>query len=452
MVGAPTGASEKKGSVVMREIAGWGIILLCCACAEGQITNTPIDANNLNVDVEFLPENPEGEYAMLVETSSWICQGEVSQWPLIYAIASVVEQDNNVADILSRGVYGFADFAHWDVEIQNDGYFEDEYSFEFPLTPDYPPADITVSAAGSVVANSLAFNNDWLAGWYDADDVFHTECEISFANTGWRRYVNWQNEPRPSPDGQWRVWRETLEDSIVSSLPEGRWQTLDTIAQDDDGSIFDLKGRGFSIKNIPRGEDGGVTETFWFGNSWLDVYGQVENNYFDLEITWEIKDPVTNKLLWRIRERYTGVPRFAPHVPKQPEPVTGTFNADIAEVFDSCVGELESHNYVIEVLPASPAQLGGPTDNEQFQLWVGSLKPPPFSPDAVGKFAFGFERLDGWLYRYRFSEGEINGDSISFMVNEDVLWPDSGALVCSVLYTVSGDKRYQSWFPNEQEE
>lgn len=426
----------------MREIAGLGMILMCCACAEGQITNTPIDANNSNVDVEFLSENPEGEYAMRVETSSWVCQGVASQWPLLYAIADVLEQDDGLVDILSRGVYGFADFTHWNVEIQNDGYFEDEYTFEFPITPDYPPADITVSAAGSVVANSLAFNNDWLAGWYDVAGEFHTECEISFANTGSRSYTNWQNESRSNQDGQWRVWRETLEDSFSpNDLPAGRWQTLDVIAQNDDASVFDLKGRGFNIKNIPRGEDGGVTETFWFGNSWLDVYGRVENNYLDLEITWEIKDPVTNKLLWRTRERYTGSPRFAPHIPQAPEPVTGAFNADIAEVFDSCDGTLESHHYVIEALPA---------DNEQIQLWVGSLKPPPFSPDAVGKFEFGFDRLDGWHFAYWFSEGEINGDSISFVLYIDVFSPDSGALVCSTVYTVLGDKRYQGLFPVEQ--
>lgn len=428
----------------MRKIAGLGMILLCWACAEGEGDRTPpVDASAPTVDAEFLPENPEGEYAMRVEAASWVCDGVVTELPPIYAIADVVEQDDDVFDILSRGVYGFADFAHWDVQVQTDGYFEDEYHFEFPLTPGYPPVDITVSAAGSAVANSLAFSNNWLAGWYDADDVFHTECEISFANTGWRRYANWRNEPRPSVDGQWRVWRETLEDSLSPNLPAGRWQTLDTIAQNDDGSAFDLKGRWFNVQNIPRDEDGGVAQTFLFGNSWLDLSGLVESDYLDLEITWELNDPVTNSLLWRVRDRYTGAPRFAPHAPEQSEPITGSFNAEVVEVFDSCDGVLDTHHYVIEALPA---------DNEQILLWVGSLKPPPFVPDAVGRFEFGFERLDGWRFTYWFSEGEINSDSISFLLHIDVLWPDSGALVCSTVYTASGAKRYQNWLSYEQEE
>ncbi len=424
----------------MWKIAGMGVILCLCACAEGQ-GNPPMDADMQNADVDFLPESPEGEYAMRVDPVSWVCQGEASQWPVMYAIADVVEQDDGVVDILSRGVYGFADFTHWEVAMQSNGYFENEYYFEFPLSPGYPPAEITVSATGSAVSGSLAFTNHWLAGWHDENGVFYTECEIDFDNVGSRSYASWREHPRSSIDGQSRVWHEILEDSLAGNSLSARWQTIDTITQDDEGSFFDVKGPGFNIKNVPRRDDGFVSHTFWFGDSWLDVYGQVENDYLDLEITWELYDPITAKLLWRARDRYTGVPRFVPHIPKQPEPITGAFNAEIAEVFDSCDGELNTRRYVIESLPA---------DNEQIQLWVGSLKPPPFAPDVAGTFEFGFERLDGWRFSSWFSEGEINSDSISFILYIDVLWPDSGELYCSTVYTVSGDKRYQSLFPQEQ--
>lgn len=425
----------------MWKVMAVGMILAFSACSEDNGDGASEDADTLGTDVEFLPENPEGEYAMRVDPVSWVCQGTASQWPVMYAVASLVEQDDDTFDILSRGVYGFADFSHWGVVWQDGGYFESEYYFEYSLTPGYPPVEITVSAAGSVVDDSLAFINHWLAGWHDAAGEFHTECEIDFDNIGVRRYVNWRGELRSSIDGQWRAWRETLEDSLAGDSAPTRWQTLDVIAQDDDGNFFDLKGTFFNVKNIPRKDDGGVAHTLSFGNGWIEVSGQLDNEYLDLTVAWELRDPVTNNLLWRARDRYTGVPRFAPHVPKQPEPFTGAFNVEVTELFDSCDGTLDARRQVAEVLP---------TDNAQIQLWIGGIKTPLFAPNAVGEFNFTFELLNNWRYAYWFNEGRINSDTIDLRLNLDVLWPNSGEVNCSVVYAITGDKRYQNMFPGER--
>ena len=118
----------------------------------------------------------DGEYAVRIDSRSYACNGVSYEEPSYRAIASVVEQDPaGWFDLAARGAGGFTDFTHWDVERNAGGFFEDEYSLEWYITPGYPPAVFIVNAAGSATTDSLAFLNSWIVGWYDAGGVFHTE-------------------------------------------------------------------------------------------------------------------------------------------------------------------------------------------------------------------------------------------------------------------------------------
>lgn len=420
-------------------------LLILSACAEGSGNYdpgspiSPVLPEAPTVTVVQPPEDIDGEYAVRIDPVSYVCNGAVSDEQVIYAIANVVEQSGATFDLLARGAGAYYDFTHWEVEREPDGFFADEASFEWFLTPGYPPLVFVMSATGSATSNSLAFVNNWLIGWYDVNGTFHTECEMAYDNIGRRRYPNWDNSSRLGIDGQWRVWHETVEDSFGVS-DEPRYQTIDTIVLNDDDSAFDLKWTRLNFKNVPRAADGHVNLSFWSNGSLYDISGVVENNYLDLEITWDWFNETTGALFWHVKDRYTGSPRFQPHLVGNPEPPTGAFNVELTQTADSCDGILDVKHYIAESLA---------TDDGQILLWIGSLKPPPFMPNADGTFSFNFDRYDNWHFEYEVENGIINGDTISFTMHAEVLWPDTNELYCASDYTASGVKRYINLFPSE---
>ncbi len=425
------------------------VLLTLSACAEGVGDVQDVDANPAILPVQPKPPTVvvtgpladiDGEYAMRVDQVSYLCNGDSSDEAVSYALANVVEQTGTAKfDLLARGAGGFDDFTHWNVEREASGFFTGEDSFDWYITPGYPPAVFTSNATGSVTSDVLAFLNHWIVGWYDAGGVFNQICEITYDDVGQRRYPNWDGAPRASIDGQWRVWHENMENSL--GIPdEPSFQVIDTIAQNDSGSAFDLKWARLNFNNVPRAADGSVNHSFWSGDSFFVVSGVVDNDYLDLEITWDWHDTSTGTLIWHVKDRYTGTPRFQPHEPGNYEPLTGAFNAELAQTFDSCDGILNVHRYVVEALPA---------DDGQIWLWVGGLKLPLFTPDADGAFSITFVRQDDWRYKYALENGKINGDSISFTMHAEALWPDSGVLYCASDYVVTGNKRYVHLFSSE---
>lgn len=418
---------------------------LALGCATGLHTDepdsspSPVEPESPTVTAVDSPENIDGEYAMRVDPTSFICEGVPSEYPVIYAIANVVEQSSHgVFDLLPRGTGGgFADFSHWNVKRKPDGDFDDGYELEYYLTPGYPPVILISDIVGSVESETLAFTNKWTAGSYDVNGDFQTGCEIIYDDIGFRRYLNWNDHPRPSIDGQWRVLHEAIEDPADPS-GEPRYLTIDTITQNSDGTVFDLKGTRFSFKNVPRAPDGGVHELVWYSSSQFEIEGVVENDYLDLYLTRDWYDPITWTLIWHTKDRYVGTPRFAPHQPENIEPITGAFNTALTEAFDSCDGILNSRHYVVESLPA---------DTGQIILWIAGLEVPPFIPNSDGTFGFNFERNGFWRKQYRL-DGKINSDALSFTLKAEATW-GMDEVYCATDYIASGVKRYLNLFPPE---
>lgn len=429
------------------------VLVILSSCAEGvgdvdaNSGVTPVDPDLPTVTIVEPLDDIDGEYVMRMEPVSLVCNGEVlEEQPTLHALANVVEQNNvNTFDLLARGSGGYYDFTHWGIDRKANGLFEDEDSFEWYITPGYPPLVFLMTAIGSVFSDSLAFVNHWDIGWYDDDGVWHPECDFVYEYIGSQRYPNSNGTPRSSYDGQWRVWHENLANSL-GSPDEPRFEAIDTIVLNNEGSAFDLKWTRFNFKNVPRAADGSVAYSFWNGYSLFEVIGVVENDYLDLIVTWDQHDAATGAVLWHLQDRYTGAPRFQPHLPGNPEPPTGAFNVELAQTDDSCDGVLNTKRYVLESFPV---------DNGQIQLWLAGLKPPPFTPDSDGTFSFWFDRTDNWYFTYQLDEGVINGDIISFTMHTEALWPPnsgplSGEIYCTTDYAATGFKRYTNLFPTEQ--
>lgn len=424
-------------------ISGFTLISGCATglhMDEPDSSPSPVEPESPTVNVVESREGIDGEYAMRVDSTSFVCEGVTSEYPVIYAVANVVEQSNPaVFNLLPRGTGGgFADFSHWNVERQAYGAFEDGYELEYYLTPGYPPVILISDIVGSVGSGTLAFTNKWTAGSYDTNGNFQIGCEIIYDDIGFRRYLNWNDHPRSSIDGQWRVLHEAIEDPADPS-GEPRYITIDTVTQNSDGTAFDLKGTRFSFKNVPRAADGSVHETLWYSSSQFEVEGVVENDYLDLYLTWNWYDPITWVLIWHTKDHYTGLPRFAPHLLGDIEPITGAFNAELAETFDSCDGILDSRHYIVESLPA---------DNGQIVLWIAGLDVPPFSPSLDGTFGFNFERNGFWRKRYRI-DGKINSNILSFTLNAEAILSGTDEVYCATDYAANGVKRYRNLFPPE---
>ncbi|MBI2037343.1 MAG: hypothetical protein HYT15_00200, partial [Candidatus Magasanikbacteria bacterium] len=359
-----------------------------------------------------------------------------------YAIADVVEQNGPTRfNMLAKGAGGFYDFSHWNVERQSDGFFTDEFFVEWYITPGFPPAVFIINATGSVFSESLNFVNHWLVGWNDTGGIWHTECELSINNDGPRRYHNWDRVSRSGIDGQWRVWHEVVEDSIAAILPEPYYQSIDTIAQNQDGSLFDLKGtRAGLLANLPRASNGRVEETIPASGTVYRITGWITNDHLDLTVTWDWYNQ-TGELIWHVKDRYRGTPRFQPHVKKSPSLPLGAFNAEIVQTANTFDGLLEApHRYVIDVLPA---------DNGQIVLWIGGIKTQPSNliANADGSFSFRFVRSSGgYYYDYSLNDLVITGDKISFLMQVNAIPSGSTEVLYIFDYTASGDKRFRHFF------
>ena len=426
-------------------------LLVLSSCAEGvgdvdaNSPALPVDPDLPTVTIVEPLEDIDGEYVVRIEPVSMVCNGDVLENPTLYALANVVEQNvGNTFDLLSRGAGGYYNFSHWGIERKANGLFEDEESFEWYITPGYPPLIFLINAVGSIFSDTLAFVNHWDIGWYDDGGVWHPECDFVFENIGSRLYPNWDNKPRSGYDGQWRVWNEMLENSF-GSPDEPSFQAIDTVVLNDSGSAFDLKWTRHNLRNVPRAADGSVAHSFWENGSLFEVFGTVENDYLDLIVIWDWYD-VTGALIWHVKDRYTGAPRFQPHLVGNPEPPTGAFSVELTQTVDSCDGILNSRRYIAEVLPV---------DDGNIWLWIANLKPPPFTPNADGAFSFDFDRYDNWHFTYQVVGGIINGDTISFTMHSKALWPLgsgelTGQVYCATDYAATGVKRYRNLFPSEQ--
>ncbi len=392
-------------------------------------------------DTVVATDSVDGEYAMRVLPTLFVCGGVDENIPVIFPVADIVEQGNSKFNMRAVGAGGYYDFSHWNAQRENNGKFVSEYSFDWYIVPGYPPVTFIINAAGSAVSGSLEFENSWIVGWRDVAGTWHTECEMKFEDKGVRRYHNWDGAPRSGIDGQWRVRHEVMEDSIAAILPEPHYQSIDTIAQNQDGSLFDLKGtRGSFFANLPRAANGRVEVTIPSSGTVYRITGWVRNDYLDLTVTWDWYSQ-TGDLIWHVVDRYQGTPRFQPHAKGNPEPPVGAYSAEAVQTADTCDGLLEApHRHVVEVLLA---------DNGQIVLWIGALKSQPSSiiVNNDGTFSFRFSRYSGgYYYDYYLNNLVITGDKISFLMHINAIPSGSTAVLCAFDYTVDGDKRFRHFF------
>lgn len=398
------------------------------------------EAQEPTVDTIVALDSIDGEYAMRVQSNLYICGGADQNIPTIFAVADVVEQSWDKVDIRSVGASGYYDFSHRNAKRDRVGKFTNEYSFDWYITPGYPPVNFIINAIGSVVSGSLKFFNNWTIGWRDNAGVWHTECEWKFENKGTRRYQNWDGEPRDGVDGQWRVLHEVVEDSVAAVLPASRYQSIDTITQNQSGAIFDLSGTRTSFINLPRAVDGSVDVTIPGAIHTYRIKGKIENNYLDLTVSWDWYG-LDGGLVWHVADRYRGSPRFQPHIKKSLSMPLGAFNANITQTGDTCDGVLEiPRRYVVDVLPA---------DNDQVALWIGSIKSRPANITANddGTFSFEFSRYsNGYYYDYYLNDLVITGDEISFLMHIDATPFGSTQIQCSLDYVANGNKRFRHFF------
>lgn len=426
-------------------------ILALTACGDNLRPETPEDAGP-DDDATPLPPQSDGEYLIKVSPTSFTCYDEPREANEFYTIANVVPQEDGWKFDLSGGPQNsFVYYDRYNLPWEVDGYFQDEEINNVSFGP-----GINVKAKRFVDGSanpdgSLTFFHSFDLGIYSKDDSWNSFCLYEADINGARRYTPWDETPRTSIDGQWRVKKTVLDSPLnyPTDLPYVHFVTMDTITQTVDDLLFDIRGiyhnslEWYTLRNpttgavyalaievMPNGGQTAVYETILWGTLLPDV--------MDLEFSWRWYIAETSEVKWFQHEHYEGVPRYNEHDLNLEEPRAGAYNAEYKLLENNCDYTPYTEHRVLDVWPMD--------DGSVWPKITGLNIEPTVHLGPNGELAMTFSRYinDNTYYVYSFNNSTINGHAVDLNMAIDV-FDGNGTHLCLAEYKITGQKRYQSY-------
>lgn len=410
-------------------------LLLLCSCGDNRES---YESPNLDAAIPAYPA-VDGEFLIKIFPVSFACYGEPRYAKEFMTVGDVVPQsDSREFDLRSSLQGTFVEYDRSSINWTVSGFFSDTRTDPVSLAGFQLKANRFVE--GRVNDETIGFFHRYELGWDLEDGSYYSACVYEADMSGDRRYASWNEEPRVTIDGQWRVRKSVIESSInyPEGLPYTHYVVMDTLSQANSDFIFDLREvrGGYHLDRIHRDPATSAVDAIMIivSNNMeyeTKLWGTVSPDSLSLEYSFRWKQLDTNEELFFQHEKYEGTPRYQP--PASIEPIEGEYNANYELTSNDCGFDNYAEHRILDVRP----------DGDSYQVRVTEFGLEPFMKiEKDSPITITLNRTaSGWNYTYKI-DGSLDGVELNLTMTI-VRAAIEGDNHCRMNYRISGRKRYQ---------